>query len=88
MTHRENNSAHKSDLGQSNLGLAALGWLMQDDDRAARFLALTGLSPDDLRGLLGTAALDRAVLDYLRAHEPDLLACADAIGVAPAQFAP
>jgi hypothetical protein len=83
MTNRENAVLSKADLA-----LAALGWLMADADRAARFLALTGLSPDDLRQMLGSAALDRAILDHLRAHEPDLLACADAIGVAPVQFAP
>ncbi len=70
-----------------DMALAALGWILEDPDRAGRFLALTGIGPDDLRNMLGSAALDRAVFDHLRAHEPDLIACAAAIGVAPAQLA-
>ncbi len=70
-----------------DIALAALGWILAEPDRAGRFLSLTGIGPDDLRMMLGTAALDRAVMDHLRAHEPDLLACAAAIGVAPGVLA-
>jgi hypothetical protein len=31
------------------LALAALGWVLQDESRAERLLALTGLTPDELR---------------------------------------
>ncbi|MEL7445652.1 MAG: DUF3572 family protein, partial [Pseudomonadota bacterium] len=31
------------------LALAALGWMLSDDDRAQRYLSLTGLDPDSLR---------------------------------------
>lgn len=65
------------------LALQALGWLLADGDRAARLLALTGLTPDALRGGLDDPALLVAVLDFLRGHEPDLVAAADALGVAP-----
>ena len=82
-----NAATPKSDLVGADLALAALGWILAEPDRAARFLALTGIGPDDLRTMLGTPALDRAVIDHLRAHEPDLLACAAAIGVAPDQLA-
>ena len=66
------------------LALAALGWALADDARAGRLLALTGLSPDDLRARLGEPALLAAILGFLEAHEPDLLACAEALGVSPA----
>nr|WP_052223262.1 DUF3572 domain-containing protein [Novosphingobium malaysiense] len=69
------------------LALNALGWVLGDSDRAARFLALTGLTPDDLRASLDSPATLGAVLDFLRAHEPDLLAAADALGVEPAVLA-
>ena len=67
----------------SGVALGALGWILQDDDRAHRFLDLTGLTPDGLRADIGATATHRAVLDFLLAHEPDLLGAADALGIAP-----
>jgi len=68
----------------SALALAALGWTLSDGARADRLLALTGLTPEDLRGGLGDPALLAAILRFLEAHEPDLIACAEAIGASPA----
>ena len=69
------------------LALAALGWVLADDARASRLLALTGLTPDDLRGGLGDSGTLGAVLDFLAAHEPDLVAAAEALGVEPQELA-
>jgi hypothetical protein len=66
------------------LALAALGWALSEQSRAERLLALTGLTPEDLRGRLGDPSLLAAVIGFLEAHEPDLIACADALGVQPA----
>ena len=66
------------------LALSALGWALSDQARAERLLALTGLTPADLRERLGEPSLLAAVLGFLHAHEPDLIACADALGVPPA----
>ncbi len=68
------------------LALGAIGWILADDARAARFLALTGLTPDALRAGLGQRATLAAALRFLEAHEPDLIACADAIGARPADL--
>ncbi|HEX4738546.1 MAG TPA: DUF3572 domain-containing protein [Allosphingosinicella sp.] len=68
------------------LALAALGWTLADEARAQRLLALTGLIADDLRDRLGEPDLLAAVLRFLEAHEPDLLACAEALGVPPAEL--
>ena len=65
------------------LALAALGWILGEDDRAQRFLALTGLTPEGLRAAVGESATHEAVFEFLSAHEPDLLAAADVLGVAP-----
>lgn len=65
------------------LALNALGWVLADQDRAERFLALTGLTPEELRASLGEPGTLGAVLDFLCSHEPDLLAAADALGVPP-----
>ncbi|MBW8753080.1 MAG: DUF3572 domain-containing protein [Sphingomonadales bacterium] len=73
------------------MALSALGWVLADGDRAGRLLALTGLTPEGLRGGLGDPAMLPgilgAVLDFLCAHEPDLVAAADALGVAPQDLA-
>ena len=66
------------------LGLSALGWTLSDGARAERLLAVTGLTPGDLRDRVGEPSLLAAVLGYLEAHEPDLIACADELGVKPA----
>ncbi|HEY1606993.1 MAG TPA: DUF3572 domain-containing protein [Allosphingosinicella sp.] len=69
------------------LALAALGWTLADAQRAQRLLALTGLTADDLRGRIGEPSLLAAMLRFLEAHEPDLVACAEALGVPPAELA-
>ena len=65
------------------LALSALGWTLSDPARAQRLLALTGLTPDGLRSRLGEPSLLVEILGFLEAHEPDLLACADALEVTP-----
>jgi hypothetical protein len=65
------------------LALAALTATLNDERRARRFLDLTGLSPDELRARAGERSLLAATLAFLEAHEPDLLAVAETIGVKP-----
>jgi hypothetical protein len=63
------------------LGLHALAWTLSDQARADRMLALTGLAGDDLRQRATEPAVLAALFGFLEAYEPDLLACAEAIGV-------
>lgn len=65
------------------LALSALGWVLTDEERAQRLLALTGLTPEILRDGLGDTTVLAAVLDFLANHEPDLVLAADALGVKP-----
>lgn len=65
------------------LALEALGWILADGDRAARMLNLTGLTPDILRNVVTETATQAAILGFLEAHESDLVAAADHIGVRP-----
>lgn len=67
-------------------GLHALVWILADERRAERLLSVTGLTPADLRARAGEPALLGAVLGFLEAHEPDLIACAEATGTTPAQL--
>ena len=57
--------------------------MLADDDRASRLLALTGLTPDDLRAGLTDPAVLGAVLDFIAGHEPDLILAAHELGVEP-----
>lgn len=67
-------------------GLSALAWTLEEPARARRLLDLTGLTPDALRAGAGDPATLAALLDFLAGHEPDLVACAEAIGVGPADL--
>jgi Protein of unknown function (DUF3572) len=69
------------------LALTALGWILSDGVRADRFLALTGLTPADLRGGLGERGTLAAIMGFLMAHESDLVSCAAAIDSDPAALA-
>lgn len=65
------------------LALAALAATLTDERRARRFLDLTGLDAGELRARAGERQLLAAVLAFLEAHEPDLLAVSQAIGSKP-----
>ena len=82
MEQQETNSG----IDAAIIALRALGWTLDDSRRADRLLALTGLSPAELRGRLGDIELLAAVLRFLEAHEPDLVACAAALEVQPGQL--
>ena len=74
------------ETNDEKLALGALSWTLAEDARAGRLLALTGLTPDALRARLGEPAFLAAMLRFLEAHEPDLLACAEALEIAPARL--
>jgi uncharacterized protein DUF3572 len=65
------------------LALQALAATLTDERRAQRFLDLTGLAADELRSRAGERSLLAATLAFLEAHEPDLVAVAQAIGTKP-----
>ncbi|MGL5838564.1 MAG: DUF3572 family protein [Sphingorhabdus sp.] len=67
----------------ATLALGALGWVLADADRAGRMLDLTGLTPEILRDGLREPATQAAILSFLEAHEPDLVAAAAELGVPP-----
>ncbi len=65
------------------LALRALAATLADQRLAERFLSLSGIDPPDLRHRAGDADVLSALLRFLEAHEPDLLAIAEEIGVKP-----
>ena len=65
------------------LALSALAATLGDERRARRFLDLTGIGTDELRRRAADPGLLAAMIDFLEAHEPDLLSVAADLGVAP-----
>jgi len=65
------------------LALLALATAVSDERRARRFLDLTGIGTDELRARAADPVLLAALIRFLEAHEPDLVAVSKAIGVGP-----
>jgi hypothetical protein len=65
------------------IALTALAATLTDERRAQRFLDLTGIGTDELRLRVGEPALLSALIGFLEAHEPDLLAVSEQIGIKP-----
>jgi hypothetical protein len=68
------------------LALHALVWTLGDPGRASRLLDLTGLDASELRARASDPSLLAATLGFLEAHEPDLIACAEALEVKPTEL--
>ncbi|RFZ83776.1 DUF3572 family protein [Shinella sp. WSJ-2] len=60
-----------------------LGWLAGEPELLSRFLALTGVSPSEVRTAVKDTGFLAGIVDFLMSHEPDLLAFCDATGTKP-----
>ena len=69
------------------IGLAALAATLVDPRRAQRFLELTGIGTDELRRRAGESSLLAALIAFLEAHEPDLIAVAELVNIEPVKLA-
>jgi hypothetical protein len=65
------------------VALSALAATLTDERRARRFLDLTGIGTDDLRDRVDNTDVLRALIGFLEAHEPDLIAVSEQIGMKP-----
>ena len=65
------------------VALQGLSFLLAEQARAARFLRLTGIEPDEMRARVGSVELMLAVLEHLSADESLLLVFAAESGIAP-----
>ncbi|HXH53773.1 MAG TPA: DUF3572 family protein [Sphingomicrobium sp.] len=68
------------------LALRALVAALEQKRLAERFLSLSGLSVPELRQMAGQPKLLAAFLVFLEAHEPDLVAIAEQVGVRPGEL--
>jgi hypothetical protein len=65
------------------LALRALAFLAEDSERLSRFLALSGIGPDELRSRAADPVLLGGVLDHLLSDERLLVAFAEANALRP-----
>jgi hypothetical protein len=64
-------------------GLQLLAFVVADGDLGGRFLAVTGLTVDALRARATDPGMLAALVDFVARNEHDLVAAADALGMAP-----
>lgn len=65
------------------LAIQALTYLAGDEERLGRFLAVTGLGPDQIRAAAGESGFLAGVLDYLCHDETLLTGFASEAGIDP-----
>jgi hypothetical protein len=69
------------------MAIEALAWLAADENRLERFLALSGLGPQNLRKAAAEPRFLTAILDYLASNEALLIDFARDSGRTPEQAA-
>ena len=69
------------------VAIRALGCLASREAALARFMALTGVAPQDLRARAGDADFLASVLDYVLGDEPLLVDMAARLDLAPEELA-
>ncbi len=70
------------------IALQGLTFLVGDPQRLVRFLSLTGLSPNELKGFGSDKGLQMALMDYLLGDESLLLVFTAEHGLSPDSMAP
>jgi hypothetical protein len=65
------------------IAIEALGWLAADEGRLERFLAISGLGPQNLRKAASEPPFLTAILDYLASNEALLVDFAHHSGRSP-----
>jgi len=69
------------------LGIQAVAFLAEDNDRLARFLGLSGIAADDIRAAAREPGFLAGVLEHMLADESLLVAFASSAGIDPAAIA-
>lgn len=63
--------------------IAVLAWLANEPDLFSRFLALTGVEPQQVRGAVNDPDFLAGMMDFVMNHEPTAMAFCEASGVTP-----
>ena len=77
----------KSKDDAETIALQVLAFLLADDTQSSRFLALTGITPDDLRQGATSPEIQTAAFDYILSDEGLLLTFCQQAGIDPALMA-
>ena len=70
-----------------SLAIQALAFLAEEPERLGRFLAITGVGPEDVRTAAREPGFLAGVLEYLTGDEPLLIEFATLLGMDPADVA-
>ena len=65
--------AEKSIEFDEALATAALSWIASDGEQISRFMALTGIEPEQMRIAASQPGFLGGVLEFLLGHEPTLM---------------
>ena len=69
------------------LSIQALGFIAEEPERLARFLALTGIEAEQIRAAAKAPGFLAGVLEHMLGDESLLVAFADSAGIDPAEIA-
>lgn len=81
MTNLTRNSLSNDEVIE--IGVNILSFLAQDEERITRFLDLTGLDPSDLRALMASGDLNKALIEYLLQDEALLVGFCNEYSIKP-----
>lgn len=65
------------------IAVAILTWLGEEPDMLTQFLSLSGLEASSLRQFSRSAGFAAALMEFVMAHEPSLMAFSAHSGIAP-----
>ncbi|WP_309084561.1 DUF3572 domain-containing protein [Chelativorans sp.] len=65
------------------IAIQALAFIASDPQLLQRFLSLTGIEAGDIRQAAREPGFLAGVLQFILAHEPTLVSCSEASGIAP-----
>jgi hypothetical protein len=66
--------AHMTPDTATSIAISGLQYIAGDEEQLTRFIALTGISPDEMRKAAGTESFLIAILEFFMGDEPTLLA--------------
>lgn len=72
----------------ATIALQALAFLVEDEEKLSRFMAITGFSAENLKAEASKQAFQAAIIEYLMSDESLLLVFCAHANVDPAEIAP
>ncbi|MEO1747216.1 MAG: DUF3572 domain-containing protein [Pseudomonadota bacterium] len=65
------------------IATSALSWIASDGEQISRFMALTGIEPNQIRAAASEPGFLAGVLEFLLGHEPTLMRFCDDNDLSP-----